>query len=186
MEASQVPNLVDRNFIWGTRGNGIYQHDCDGLVIAQNFIGRSADAGIRMQVCQGRIVGGRVSTAKRNKILGNVLVDNGTMLAISDAENSCDYNLFGSSRKAFDLGAWQKEHGWDKHSVQATLEAAFDTQILELTWKASRPVPDYPRPTAIACDFWDRPYQTLAVPPGPFGVVPTAQMKVRLGIGEGR
>ena len=31
MEASQKPNMVDTNVVWGTRGNGIYQHDCDEL-----------------------------------------------------------------------------------------------------------------------------------------------------------
>jgi hypothetical protein len=108
------------------------------------------------------------------------------MLAISDAENSCDYNLLGSSRKPFDLKAWQKMHAWDQHSVQVTLEAAFNTQTLELTWKAGRPVADYPRPTTITSDFWDRPYHALSVPPGPFGIVPTLEMKVGLGAGDGR
>ena len=37
MEASQEPNLVDNNIVWGTRGNGIYQHDCDELIIALNI-----------------------------------------------------------------------------------------------------------------------------------------------------
>lgn len=60
-------------------------------------------AAVRMQVCQGREVLGRPSTAKRNKILGNLFVDHPRPLAISDAENTCDYNLFGASDALFDL-----------------------------------------------------------------------------------
>ena len=49
IEASFEPNLIDGNVVWGTRGNGIYQHDCDELVIAHNLVANSSNAGVRMQ-----------------------------------------------------------------------------------------------------------------------------------------
>ena len=98
MEASQKPNLVDTNFVWGSHGNGIYLHDCDELIIAHNFVGKSADAAVRMQICQGRMVNGRLTTARRNKILNNVFFDNKRPLAISDRDNTADYNVFVPGR----------------------------------------------------------------------------------------
>ena len=56
MEASQAPNMVDTNFVWATRGNGIYQHDCDELIIAHNFVGQSGREALRMKTCKDRIV----------------------------------------------------------------------------------------------------------------------------------
>ena len=118
MEASQKPNMVDTNFVWGTRGSGIYQHDCDELIIAQNFVGKSADAAVRMQICQGRMVNGRFSTARRNKILNNVFFDNALPLAISDPDNASDNNVFAPAPGTpFDLARWQAATGWDKHSL---------------------------------------------------------------------
>jgi len=184
MEASQVPNLVDRNIVWGTRGNGIYQHDCDELTIAQNLVVGSSDAAIRMQVCGGRQVLGRLSTAKRNQILGNILTDNGSMLAISDPENTSDGNLFGVSRKPFDLDAWRKERGWDRSSTVAQIEARLDPERLELTWVVRGNVHESSRPKAITHDFFDRPYRTALSPPGPWASIPASSTRMRLGPGR--
>ena len=172
MEASQKPNLVDRNFVWGTRGVGIYQHDCDELVIANNFVARSTVAGVMMRVCQGRRVGGRLATAKRNRIVGNILVDNATQLSISDPDNESDYNVFAPGAKPFDLAAWQKKTGWDKHSMTARIQADFDPAKLDLRWSAEQQIPPFPRPARLAHDFFGRPYPAEQIPPGPFGAVP--------------
>jgi len=180
MEASQVPNLVDHNFLWGSTASGIYQHDCDELVVAHNFVAQSADAGVRMQICRGRIVGGRLSTAKRNKILGNILVENGSPLAISDAENTSDYNVFGPGRRPFDLARWQTERGWDQHSVAADVHAEFDPETLQLTWWIAGRVPQSARLAPMTNDFLGRPYVGATIPPGPFGEVPTDSARIRV------
>ena len=176
MEASQVPNLVDRNFVWGTTGNGIYQHDCDELTIAQNFVGRSSDAGIRMQVCQGRIVGDRVSTARQQDRRQHPRRQRAAAGHLRPGQR-LDDNLFSSSRKPFDLAAWQKKHGWDKHSVKIELEAAFDSRTLELTWKGSGRVPDCPRPAAITSDFRDHPFSDRWSS-CPFATVPSGRTTI--------
>ena len=184
IEASQVPNLVDRNVVWEATGNGIYQHDCDELLVLHNLIGRSSDAGIRMQICKGREVGGRLSTAKRNKILGNILVDNGRPMAISDPENTSDWNLFGKSRKPFDLAKWQATHRWDAHSAIADIRAEFEPVTLRLTWSARGDFPLCPRQPAMELDFFGQAYfGDSGVRPGPFSVIPSAAETVFLGMG---
>jgi hypothetical protein len=183
MEASQEPNLVDRNIVWGANGNGIYQHDCDELLVLHNLVGQSTDAGVRMQICQGRMVGGRLTTSKRNKIQGNILVDNGQPMAISDPENAIDWNLFNTGRKPFDLAAWQTKHGWDKHSVVGSIRAAFDPDTLQLTWSAGGEIPKCPRHAAMTSDFLGHAFRGSAAPPGPFSVVPSVAETIFLGIG---
>jgi hypothetical protein len=180
MEASQVPNMVDTNFVWNTAGNGIYQHDCDELLIAHNLVGRSTQAAIRMQICQGRRVGGRLSTAKRNRIFNNILVDNAALLAISDPDNTCDYNVFAAGQKPFDLAQWQKAHAWDRHSTTADLQAAFDPKTLELTWSAAGEVPECHRVDGVDHDFWGRPSKGETVSPGPFGAVPLKPTRIAI------
>ena len=190
IEASQKPNLVDTNFVWGTRGNGIYQHDCDELIVAHNFVGKSTDAAVRMQICQGRIVNGRLSTAKRNKILNNVFFDNARQLAISDRDNFSDNNVFSpAAGKPFDLVKWQAATGWDRHSVATAMQIALhhkgtvpfssdenrDSPLpaaaVELRWIGLAQLPSFPRVPGITHDFWRRPLGKEEVAPGPFGAV---------------
>jgi len=45
VEASTVPNLVDQNVVWDTRGHGIYEHDSRGQLFAHNLVGRSSGEG---------------------------------------------------------------------------------------------------------------------------------------------
>ncbi len=174
MEASQQPNLVDHNLVWGTRGNGIYQHDCDELTIAHNLVAHSRDAAVRMQVCQGRTVLGRPTTARRNKILNNVFLNHARPLAISDPDNVSDCNVFAGPDKGFDLVAWQAKTGWDKRSVRAALEATLDPATLAISVRSLEPLPLFPRLPLLNCDFLGRPADASQAPPGPFAHLPYA------------
>ena len=173
IEASQQPNLVDRNVVRNTRGNGIYQHDCDELVIANNLVDHSSEAAVMMRICQGRRVGGRPVTARRNKITGNVFVGNARQLSISDPDNDSDHNVFAAGPKPFDLAAWRKKTGWDEHSVAVPIQAELDPARLELKWSAGQPVPLVPRPAGLTHDFRGRAFRGDTIPPGPFGAIPT-------------
>jgi hypothetical protein len=181
VEASQKPNLVDTNFIWGTRGSGIYQHDCDELIVAHNFVGKSANAAVRMQICQGRMVDGRLSTAKRNKIFNNIFFDNALQLALSDPDNLSDNNVFSpAAGKPFDLAKWQETTGWDKHSLLTSLQVELIPAALELRWTGPAQLPAFPSVPGVTHDFWRRPLGKEKVAPGPFAVVPSAGIAVRL------
>jgi hypothetical protein len=180
MEASQTPNLVDTNFVWGASGSGIYQHDCDELIVAHNFVGKSADAAVRMKICEGRIVGGRPSTARRNKILNNVFFDNALPLAISDPDNLSDNNVFAAAPgKAFDLARWQATTGWDKHSLATTLQIQLMSATLELRWAGQVELPVFPGVPGVAGDFWQRPPGEAKVAAGPLAVLLPPGITVR-------
>jgi len=173
MEASQEPNLVDNNLVWGARGTGIYQHDCDELTIAHNLVANSSDAAVRMKICKGRKVGGRLTTARRNRILNNVFINNGAMLSFSDPDNTSDGNIFASSPKPFDLSAWQAKN-WDPHSVTAQVKVAFNPATLELQWSPARPLPRMPAVTGITGDLLGQSRQGANVLPGPFATDSTS------------
>jgi len=72
MEASRVPNLVDNNICCDIDGNGIYQHDCDNLVIAHNSLFNCTGFGVRMWRCEGREVLGRPTECVENLVAGNL------------------------------------------------------------------------------------------------------------------
>jgi len=174
LEASQAPNMADNNFIWGSTSNGIYQHDCDELLIAHNFVAHAAKVGIRMNVNKSRMVLGRLATAKRNRILNNVLVRSGQPLAIADPDNVCDYNLVAKSDPPFDLAAWQAKTGWDKHSVVVELEATFDVPTRQVTWRSLDALPRFPRVERVDWDLACRRLEEPQVLPGPFVKEPAA------------
>ncbi len=174
LEASQEPNLVDHNVVWGSKVNGIYQHDCDELVIAHNLIVHSRACGVRMQVCKGRRVGGRLSTAKRNRILGNVLLANRAPISMTDPENTCDYNVFAHApsgdgdARPFDLAGWRERHGFDRHGVVIALSPLLDAETLRLAWKPAAFVPGCPRLPQLSHDFFGVPREGESTPAGPF------------------
>jgi parallel beta-helix repeat protein len=166
MEASQEPNLVDTNIVWNTRGSGIYQHDCDELTIAHNLVAYSTDAPVRMQICRGRKVLGRLSTAKRNKILNNVFVANGRGPAISDVENTCDYNVYAAGDGAPALGNHSRRP-WDQHSLVLPIRASLDADALVLTWQIDQPLPAWPAVPRVLRDYFQQPREEEETLPGP-------------------
>ncbi len=179
MEASQEPNLVDTNIVWATRGNGIYQHDCDELTIAHNLVGRSTDAAVRMRTCKERDVLGRLSTAKRNKIIGNIFVDNAKPPAISDPDNTCDYNVYAAGDGSFDLAKWQQAHGWDRHSIVLPIKAELDPAKLTLQWTISGRLPTCPTIPPVTHDFCGQPRDAEGTIAGP---ILSLRHSVQLGV----
>jgi Right handed beta helix region/Protein of unknown function (DUF1565) len=178
LEASQVPNMVDNNFVWGSTGHGIYQHDCDDLIIAHNFVGNAAKNGIFMNINQGREVMGRPSTSKRNRILNNMIWDCGTPITITDPENTSDFNLIGTSEKSFDLAAWQSKTGWDKNSAIVTLQPTFHPKTLTFSLKSGTPLPRFPRVPGVTVDMLGAPFKGDNVLPGAFAKEPDAPVSL--------
>lgn len=136
IEASQQTNWVDHNVIWNIKGNGVYQHDTDELVVFNNLIGHCTDAAVRMQVCTTRKLNGRAVTCKQNQVRDNVLVDNTSLLFLSDPDNSSDHNVISDSRHPDALALWQKSSGKDLTSRQLPLKVTLDGATLCLGWAA--------------------------------------------------
>jgi hypothetical protein len=158
IEASSRLNLIDHNFIWGTRGAGIYEHDGRGQVFAHNFVGKSTGPGIylRGKVTNRRvhgepIVGGGHTAGK------NVLFDNKTPILAKGPASKLEGNLTEG------------------------LTAMFDAKEMTLTWHAAGEVSSRgPAVRAVTHDFWSKPYKGGALWPGPFGKPPPKPTTVKL------
>jgi alpha-N-arabinofuranosidase len=167
IEASQVPNIVDRNFVWDVEGSGIYQHDCDELTVAHNFVAKCAKEAVEMRICQGRMVGGRLSTCKRNRVLNNILIKAPKGVFFIDDDNLSDCNIFFDCSGPFDFKAWQ-EKGFGPNSITAKINVSFDKQKLSFTWSAKGKLPLFPKIGICTHDFFDSAWGPDKVPAGPF------------------
>ncbi len=138
-------------------GLGIYGDSGDNLVVAHNFIGKVPDNyAVSFNLMQaGRIIAGRVGLGRRHKVLNNVFSRCPKRILFGRADEVVsDGNLFDETddrvslcirypdpEALVDLAAWQEYYGLDKNSAQAPIEADFDPDALELTWKADGEAP---------------------------------------------
>ena len=173
IEASQVPNIVDRNFVWNTKGSGIYQHDCDHLTVAHNFVANCTGKGIEMRICQGRMVNGRLSTCTKNRVLNNILINAKQGIWFIDDDNTSNSNIFVNCGPPFDFSAWQRK-GFGKNSLTAKIDATLDLKNLRLNWSTAQNLPLFEKVELCPHDFQNKPWQTKNTPAGPFQY-PTAK-----------
>jgi hypothetical protein len=157
IEASLVPNLIDRNVIWGTQGNGIYEHDCRGQTFAHNLIGRSTGSGILLRgkvtdrKVGGQPVGGGMHVAVNNLLLGNK-------------------ELISTKDKQEDLSG----------NVGEGVAAELDRETLTLTWHVTgEPTPGHVI-AAITHDFFRKPWPPERRVAGPFSDPPRTSTALRL------
>jgi hypothetical protein len=121
-------------------------------------------------------VGGRLSTARRNRIVGNLFVDHAQPVALSDPENESDYNVF-SAGGPFDLARRQAK-GWDKHSIVVALTLQFDPETLTLTGSAEGPLSPPVRVPGIEYDYFGKRRNDAAVLAGPFAAFPLTPVRL--------
>ena len=179
IEASQVPNLVDRNFIWNVQGSGIYQHDCDELTVAHNFVAHCTKEAVEMRICQGRIVNARLSTCKRNRVLNNIFVNAPKGVYFIDDDNLSDNNIFINCGGQFDFNAWRKK-GFGPNSITAKINASFDLKALSFTWSTDDELALFPGLEICANDFFNLPWKGDKVPAGPFAYPGSSPITVNL------
>ncbi len=172
IEASQVPNMVDHNIVWNVSTHGIYQHDSDKLVVANNLCGKCGRAGILMRVCEGRKVGGRISTSHDNVVVNNILIQTPESLWFLDAQNRSAWNFYSNCPK-FDLKKW-KERGLGATDQPAPIRASLNPRTLEFTWSCDEELPEVPRVPTLTFDILGFPIQGESCAPGPFLDPPTS------------
>jgi len=192
VEASHEPNMVDSNFIWGSTGHGVYEHDCDYLTVAHNFIAHCEGAGVMLKLGNvRRWVFGRGATSRKHRVLNNILTDCGTLIEFANADNFSDGNLLGSHREPgplrihqpeenHDLTSWQAFHGWDRRGGHGKVNAEFDPETLTLTWSVDGDPPACEPVERVSCDMLRKARGHGAVSPGPFANVPTTPTQVRV------
>jgi hypothetical protein len=174
IEASQVLNLVDNNLIWNINGQGVRVADSDNTVIAHNLFANVSEELVFAKVATDRSLGGRRLTSKGNRIVNNLVVDQGKQFITDDPSNVADYNVYISTKAGKTA---TKDAG--EHSLAINGEMAFDTDKLLLTWKSASSFPTVPIVKNCESDFFGRGRTTAQNVPGPFqGMVNPATLKL--------
>jgi len=163
IEASQTTNLVDHNFLWNINGEGVRLADTDNAIVAHNFFGRVSEELVVAKVATDRSLGGRKLTSTGNRILNNVVVDQGKPILFADPGNVADYNVYVSTQAA---QAAMKDAG--AHSVEMQGDVAFDEDRLLLSWKSASPLPTAPLLKDCELDFFGLERTADRNVPGPF------------------
>lgn len=158
----------------GCAGSGIFDNATDKLIIAQNLIGRCDNSGIFAIVRPDRENGG---TATGNIVSNNIFAKCGrSAIIFLNPNNQADGNVYVDMPQAFqglfegvpsptydpdawqkikyrDLAAWRAIKGWDRNSVQAEAQIDFNPDTLQLTLRASKPLPQVPVINGIQGDL---------------------------------
>jgi hypothetical protein len=175
----------------GCAGSGIFDNATDKLIIANNLIGRCDNAGIFAIIRQDRAI---KITASGHTIANNIFAKCKSAINFLNVNNKADGNVYVDMPKAFqglfegtppptydpeawrhikyrDLAAWRELHGWDKNSVIADMQIAFDPDTLELTISGSKPLPRVSAVNQIQSDLLGRPAGATRAP-GPLANLP--------------
>ena len=163
IEASQVLNLVDNNFIWNINGQGVRVADTDNTIIAHNLFANVSEELVFAKVATDRSLGGRRLTSTGNRIVNNLAVDQGKQIVTDDPSNVADYNVYISTKT--DKKA-AKDTG--EHSLAINGEMSFDDDDQLLFWKSGSVLPTVPLVKSCESDFFGRVRTTVQNVPGPF------------------
>jgi len=164
-EASSSPNLIDHNVVYNVEGSGIYQRDCDLLLIAHNLTLDCSFAGIRMRKTPHR---DRVGVCRNNRVINNIVARCPLAFDYEILENVSDCNAISGVSQDFDLGDWQSA-GLDTHSRLADLDVAIEPGDQSLGWSSpTDEVLAVPCDELLSVDYFGRSYPQGAVPVGPF------------------
>ena len=165
-EKSNVPNLIDHNIVYNVEaGSGVYQQDCDQLLIAHNLILNCAHAGVHMSKNPNR---DRTGVCKHNRIINNVIAQCSVGFQYYDMENASDNNVLTSMSADFDLDDWQSS-GLDTHSKLVELDITIDLEDRHLSWSSQTDaVTTVLRDEVMSLDYFGRPYRGDRVTVGPF------------------
>jgi len=161
IEASQKPNMIDRNVIWDTHGAGIYEHDCCGQIFAHNFIAKATGPALRLRgKVTDRKVDGQPILSGQHVAINNILFENQQTIESRHEQKDLSGNL------------------------SEGIVAAFDRETLTLTWHITADLPECHPLKPITRDFFGKPWPSGALPPGPFSKPPGTPTPVRLHGGE--
>jgi len=157
IEASNVPNMIDHNFVWGNKGEGIYEHDSCKQIIVHNFIGQNTGPAINLRgKVTNRTVGGKPIVGGGHTVANNIFFDNKGLIRTKDKQADLTNNLAEG------------------------LTAKFNRDTMTLTWQITRDVPRCTPVDRITHDFKDTPRHGKVVMPGPFVALPAKTTATRL------
>ena len=112
----------------------------------------------------------RMSSSDHNRVVGNVFYgfESRSPKIPDGMDNESDYNLFVNpvGGTPFDLAAWQKKTGLDRHGQVAAATLEFSAQNWKL--RGMPPTPECPRLVPITCDYFNVPRSGTTTDAGPF------------------
>jgi hypothetical protein len=156
MEMNRSYNAIDNNIIWDVRnaepgtpgqrgcaGSGVFIHATDGVIVAQNLIGRCDNVGVYPILRPERNGAG---TGQWTRICNNIFTSCGKGgIVLLSQTNESDGNVYASmpnsaclgffttdSQKWLDLPAWREAYGWDKSGAVSSAQFEFDPDRLQL------------------------------------------------------
>ncbi|MGC9348885.1 MAG: right-handed parallel beta-helix repeat-containing protein [Anaerolineae bacterium] len=165
IEASQVPNWIDHNVIWGAWESGVNLFDTDETLVCHNLIAY-AGAPVVSRVNTDRSLQGRRLTSKSNQIVNNIFYRNGTLPVIEDADNVCDHNVYGA-HESFPTMSGRPNPDWDADSDVMALDIDLFPEDWNLWFATVEPLPTVEAVDASACDLFGRPASGDRIRPGP-------------------
>jgi hypothetical protein len=156
IEASQQPNLIDQNIVWGSAGHGIYEHDCFGQIFAHNLLARNSGSGFHLH---GRITDRKI--AGQEPRYGKHTVKN---------------NLLSANKQPVLYGGEPSEHS-------GNIEEGITAELNRASWKLTLSIEPAPADVSslswLTRDYFDAPRQADRSAPGPFRQIsPTPQQLV--------
>jgi hypothetical protein len=170
----------------GCAGSGIFDNATSNLIIAQNLIGRCDNAGIfaivrpdrNRPVADGNQVANNIFArckagitflSTNNKADGNVYIDmpNEFQGLLEDSPASAGDSDAWRRIRYSGLAQWRGTYGWDRNSVIADAQIAFDADTLQLGFSAAGPLPRVAAVDRIDSDMLGKPTGPTRIA-GPF------------------
>ena len=189
-----LANQVDHNVVFDIQGHGIYEHDCDRLIVAHNLVHNCSDAAVMLRRGQAdRMMGtpGRGSTGRKHRVHNNLLSHCGSMIQFHNADQQSERNAFGPALRpgAFrlhaleeylDLATWREFHGFDMESTSVSVEMAVDPATLDLVLKVEGDLPQCETLAGMERDLLGEMRQGGGTAPGPFAALPPDGLRANI------
>ena len=172
VEASHVPNLVDRNVIWNVDGPGIFGGDSSFQLYLHNVIGRTRESPLKLFCHTDRSVGGRPVTCIGNCVEANVFVD--PPMHRTDADDNrfaANVVVTTTGQNAFDMAAWQAR-GFDRdvRQVRGAIEFS-ESGCLRWDWNVDLAAESATPAPEVGVDFDERRWPENGSAVGPLALV---------------
>jgi hypothetical protein len=161
VEASDVDNLVDHNFVWGAHGNplgtlpqrtsggghGIYEHDADYLRIERNILLEMEGAGVFLNYGDPiRVCNGHGPIGAGHRITENIIAGCGRAYVMPTEHNFADGNILGDNRdpapiqiervhvihEMHNTRSARMFHDWEKNGKACDISYSLDKDTLKL------------------------------------------------------
>lgn len=187
-----LANLVDHNLLFDIEGNGIYEHDCDRLIVVHNLLVNCSGAAIMLRRGRPERMAGptsRGSTGRKHRVFHNLLTGCGRNIEFHNADQESERNAFGpnlqpgpfrlhATEEYLNLAAWREFYGFDMESAEVEVKASLDRATLDLQLQVTRSLPLCKRLDGMETDFLGQTRDESLNAPGPFASLPKEGLAV--------